>query len=49
MPLTPTFGQRQADLYKFEASLVYRVTGQQGLHKETLSQENQINKKGKEN
>jgi hypothetical protein len=32
-------GQRQADLCKFEASLVYKVPGQPGLlHREILSQ-----------
>jgi hypothetical protein len=30
--------QRQADLCGFKASLVYRVPGQLGLHRETLSQ-----------
>lgn len=32
--------QRQVDLSKFEASLVYQVLGQPELHRETLSQKN---------
>jgi hypothetical protein len=39
-----TQGQRQADLFKFEANLVYRVPGQPGLHRETLSQTKKTNK-----
>jgi hypothetical protein len=38
MSLMPALGsQRQADLCEFENSLAYRVSGQPGLHRETLS------------
>jgi hypothetical protein len=43
--------QRQAD-FEFEASLVYRVPGQPGLHRETLSRKtkpNQTKPKKKQN
>jgi hypothetical protein len=37
MPLVPVFRrQRQGDLYEFEASLVYRVPGQPGLHRDPV-------------
>jgi hypothetical protein len=41
VPLISALGrQRQGDLCKLEASLVYRVSlGQPGLHRETLSRE----------
>jgi hypothetical protein len=40
MPLIPVLRrQRQSDLCKFEACLVYKLSpGQPGLHRETLSQ-----------
>jgi len=46
MPLIPALGrQRQVDLCEFEVSLVYKVSpGQPGLHRETLSQEDQMGK-----
>ena len=40
--------ERQAVPYKFKASLVYRVSARTaGLHRETLSQNKQINKQTK--
>jgi hypothetical protein len=37
-PLLPALGrQRQVDLCRFEASLVYRVPGEPGLHREILT------------
>jgi hypothetical protein len=43
----PSTQEAEADLCEFKASLVYRwVSGQPGLHKETLSQ-NKTNKQNK--
>ena len=53
MPLIPVFGsQRQVDFCEFKANLVYKVPGQPGLHRETLSKKNKNknkNKKTKQN
>jgi hypothetical protein len=42
MPLIPALRrQRQAELYEFKASLMYRVNSRTaGLHRETLFQKN---------
>jgi hypothetical protein len=50
MPLILAVGrQRQADLCEFKAKLVYRVLGQPGLHRETLSGKQKQKQKQKRN